>query len=128
MKQDIIQIIEVFNYDNIKYKIDSQSRLLKYNKILQILLHIINAINIILAILSETKQDKIIYAVIVCIICNSIINFEILKCHSKIQNNTKVINDFLKYEKNEMYIPQEKIVGRYNINTPNNSNHELINI
>ena len=128
MKQDIIQIIEVFNYDNIKYKIDSQSRLLKYNKILQILLHIINAINIILAILSETIQDKIIYAVIVCTICNSIINFEILKCHSKIQNNTKVINDFLKYEKNEMYIPQEMIVGRYNINTPNNSNHELINI
>ena len=115
-------MIHEFNYNNIKYTLESQVRLLKYNKVLQICLHIINACNIILSVLSETIQNKIIYAVIVCTILNSVINYEILKAHSKIHNNTKVINDFMKYENNDnVFIPNEMILGQRCNNTPLNT-------
>ena len=106
-KQELVEQINKFNYNNITYKIESQVRLLKYSRILTICIHIINSLSIILSVLSETIQDKIIYAVIVCNICNSVINYEIMKCHKSIQSNTILINQFMKNETNEMYMPTE---------------------
>jgi hypothetical protein len=127
-KQELIEIIENFNYDNIKYKVTSQTKILRYQKIINICLHVINAFNIILSVLSETIQDKIIYAVIVCTIINSILNYELMKAHSTLQNNTKIINDFLRQNeiKNEIFIPTEMMVG--NCKTPMNSVNELISV
>ena len=66
MKQEIKTLIENFNYGNVKYKIESQISLLKYNKILFICLHVINALSIITSVLSQTLQEQLIYVVIVC--------------------------------------------------------------
>ncbi len=115
----IKNMIEQFNLDNVKYKIESQIRLLKYNRILMICIHVINALSIILSVLSETIQDKIIYAVIVCNICNSVINYEILNCHKKIQGNSIFINNFLKLDNREIYTPDNLYMHRCN-NTPEN--------
>ncbi len=112
-------MIEEFNHNNVKYKINGQVRLLKYNRILMICIHVINALSIILSVLSETIQDKIIYAVIVCNILNSIVNYEILNCHKKIQSNTAFINTFLKLDNREMIYTPENLYSRC-VNTPTN--------
>ena len=125
-KQELVEIIENFNYNNIRHKVESQTKLLRYQKIICICLHVINALNIILSVLSETILDKIVYAVIACTIVNSIFNFELVRAHSTLQNNKTVINDFLKQNeiKEELFMPNEMIVGRSK--TPMNSQNEFI--
>ena len=95
-KQELINIIENFNLNEIKEKIEDESRLLFYNKVLSICLHIINGLSIILSIISNTVNINIIYAVMIINIANSILNYEILKLHTTLQNNTKIINQYLK--------------------------------
>ena len=69
----IFEIVEASNYEEIKSKIAKEQCLLKYQTILSIGLHIINALSIILSVISETIQVKITNAVFFCNISNVII-------------------------------------------------------
>ena len=104
--------MEASNYEEIKSKIAKEQCLLKYQTILSICLHVINALPIILSAISETIEIQIIYAVIFCNICNSILNYELLKAHSNIQSNNKLINGYLKSQNIEIpYIVEDDYVG-----------------
>ena len=63
-RQNIIDLIDENNYEEIKDKINKEKKLIMYQTVLSICLHIINALSIILSVISETIQVKIIYAVI----------------------------------------------------------------
>ena len=120
--QNIIDLIDENNYEDIKDKINKEKRLIIYQTVLSICLHIINALSIILSVISETIQIKIIYAVMFCNISNSILNYKILKSHSNIQANNKIINQYLKQQNIETpYVVEDNYVGIKKSNTPTNT-------
>ena len=121
-RQNIIDLIDENNYEEIKDKIHKEKKLIMYQTVLSICLHIINALSIILSVISETIQVKIIYAVIFCNISNSILNYEILKSHSNIQANNKIINQYLKQQNIETpYIVEDNYVCIKQSSTPTNT-------
>jgi hypothetical protein len=119
-KEELIEIIQNFNFQEIKNRIQDEKRLINYQKWLCICLHVCNALSIILSVLGETIQDKIIYAVIVCNILTSILNYEYLKAHTTLLTNTKIINEFLKQNhiESKIFVPNDHIFGHTPNNTP----------
>ena len=118
-RQEVVQLIEEFNFNEVKSKIDSENRLIRYIKVLPYLLHAINAVSIILSVLSETIKSQIIYAVIACSILNSVLNYEALKANSNLQNNTKLINSYLKQLNIDQSIfMTDNVFGKTPCNTP----------
>ena len=119
--ESIKEIVETFNFNQINSIIEKEKYLLRYNKILSICLHIVNALSIIFSVLAETVTDKLILGTIICAILNSIISYEIMKCHNNLQFNLKVVNQYLQKNniKTDLFVPDDNIVGRRQ--TPNNT-------
>ena len=94
-KDTIINEVQQFNLQQINQSIKDESSIRKYNKILNIILHTINACSIICSVLTNTININISYALIVINILNSIINYELTSSHNTLNNNLKVINNLL---------------------------------
>ena len=121
MEIEIIDAVNNFNKQQILNKINSEKRLLKYIKILSYATHVVNFLSIILSVLSESIADKIVYAVIVCSILNSILSFEIVKANSNLLSNNKMVNAYLKQMNiDNQILASDNYVGisRTPINTP----------
>ena len=130
MNEELNQIVQNFNFNEIKTRIEDEAKLTKYQKWLSISLHIVNALSIILSVLGETLADKIIYGVIVANILNSILNYELLRAQNNLQFNLKVINQYLQNNniKQSLFVPEQIVSFKYPTTTPSPTPTNMISV